>query len=218
MAQCWFCGKIKGKRACPARGGELICSRCCGSRRRIEIHCPSDCSYLHGAHDPKWLSKSQERDQNRFLARFVALEEPQAKFYLFLHHLLAGTSNPLSALTDGELADVVTTAARTLETRAKGVLYDHQTTSPHLQSGVEWLLKLVSIRKRIEAAPEVSDSDVLAAVAALARSVEEHANEPGKDRYVEMIQKLLSIPLAEHAGPVLPDELDEPPQHLIVSP
>lgn len=218
MAQCWFCHKVKGKRACPARGGELICSRCCGSKRRVEIHCPSDCSYLHGAHDAKWLSRSQEKEQNRFLTRLVSLEQPQAQFYLFLHHLLAGTENPLSSLGDGELIDVATTAYKTLETLAKGVLYSHQTTSPDLQAAVDWLVKLVSARKKMEAAPEVSDADALVAVGAFRSSIEEHAHEAGKDRYLEMVRRLLSISPSEHPPLSLPDELDEPPQRLIVSP
>jgi hypothetical protein len=216
MAQCWSCGKVKGKRSCPARGGELICSRCCGSKRRVEIHCPSDCSYLHGAHDAKWLSQSQERDQNRFLARLLALEETQAQFYLFVHHLLAATPTPLSPLSDLELTDVLKTAAKTLETRAKGVLYSHQTTSPHLQPPVEWLLKLVSARKKIEAAPDVSDGDVLAAIAAIASSVEEHAQQTERDRYLEMSQRLLSVSFTERPALILPDELAETPPRLIL--
>jgi hypothetical protein len=218
MAQCWFCGRVKGKRACPARGGELICSRCCGSKRRIEIPCPADCSYLHGAHDAKWLSKSQEKEQDRFLASLVSLEEPQAQFYLFLHHLLVSTANPLSSLSDRDLIEVLTTATKTLETRAKGVLYSHQTTSPHLQSATEWLLKLVSARKKIEAAPDVSDGDVAVAVGGFAASAEKHAKEAGKERYLEMIQRLLSIAFAERPALALPEELDEPPASLIVSP
>jgi hypothetical protein len=219
MAQCWFCGKVKGKRACPARGGELICSRCCGSKRRVEIHCPPDCSYLHGAHDAKWISRSQERDQNRFLARLVSLEEPQAQFYLFLHHLLATTANPLSPLSDRELVDVVGTAEKTLETRARGVLYDHPTTSPHLQASVAWLLKIVASRKKIEAAPDVTEADALAAVAALAASISDHAKEVERDRYLEMIQRLLSVSFTERPALALPDELDEPPPtRLIVGP
>lgn len=218
MAQCWFCGKVKGKRTCPARSGELICSRCCGSKRRVEIRCPSDCSYLHGAHDAKWLSRSQERDQNRFLARLVSLEEPQAQFYLFLHHLLVSTTNPLSPLTDRELIDVVGTAAKTLETRARGVLYSHQPASVHLQPAVEWLLKVLAARKKIEAAPDVTDGDALVAVTAFVSSVEDHAKETEKDGYLDRIQQLLSVSFSERPALALPDELNEPPPRLIVGP
>ena len=47
MATCVHCGKSKGKRACPALGGE-ICPACCGKYRLVEIACPADCKWLGG--------------------------------------------------------------------------------------------------------------------------------------------------------------------------
>ncbi len=41
------CSNRKGKRSCPALGGE-ICQLCCGRHRLVEIACPSDCRWLHG--------------------------------------------------------------------------------------------------------------------------------------------------------------------------
>jgi len=43
--KCVYCGERKGKRECPALGG-LICSRCCGEHRGIEINCPPNCRYF----------------------------------------------------------------------------------------------------------------------------------------------------------------------------
>lgn len=45
--KCVKCGRQKGKRACPALGGD-ICSACCGTHRLKEISCPADCQYLGG--------------------------------------------------------------------------------------------------------------------------------------------------------------------------
>ncbi len=47
MATCSFCGARKGKRPCPALGGE-VCPQCCGKHRLAEINCPSDCRFLGG--------------------------------------------------------------------------------------------------------------------------------------------------------------------------
>ena len=74
MARCWSCEKVRGKRVCPARGGALICSRCCGTKRQVEIQCPSDCAYLHGA-DPSFRPDSQKREAARFLSRLKELLE-----------------------------------------------------------------------------------------------------------------------------------------------
>ncbi|MDP2343669.1 MAG: hypothetical protein Q8O67_22105 [Deltaproteobacteria bacterium] len=45
--KCVKCGKRKGKRGCPALGGD-ICSECCGTHRLKEIACPASCSWLGG--------------------------------------------------------------------------------------------------------------------------------------------------------------------------
>jgi hypothetical protein len=43
--RCSSCDRRKGKRACPALGG-VICPRCCGSKRIVEIRCPPTCRHL----------------------------------------------------------------------------------------------------------------------------------------------------------------------------
>jgi len=44
--KCPLCGARKAKRLCPAKGFQ-ICPVCCGTKREVEIDCPSDCRYLH---------------------------------------------------------------------------------------------------------------------------------------------------------------------------
>src|SRR5689334_14289365 len=45
--KCVKCGARKGKRACPALGGD-ICPQCCGEHRLKSIACPSSCTWLGG--------------------------------------------------------------------------------------------------------------------------------------------------------------------------
>src|SRR5437870_12186514 len=45
MATCPLCSSRSGKRYCPAIA-EQICAVCCGTKREIEIDCPSSCPYL----------------------------------------------------------------------------------------------------------------------------------------------------------------------------
>ena len=218
MAQCWFCGKVKGKRSCPAHGGALICSRCCGANRVVSIQCPPSCIYLHGTHDPKWSSESQEKESARFFARALALDDRPAQFYLFLHYLLALSKNPLSGLDDRELGEVATAAASTLQTRAKGVLYTHPTERLHLQQAAEWLIRLVTSREKLPAAPPASDEEMVVALRALAAGVEEHAREGGRERYLSKLERLFSKSRAGGQPLTLPEGLDEPPSRLIVTP
>lgn len=219
MAQCWYCGKVKGKRACPARAGALICSRCCGANRLAAIPCPSDCVYLHGTHDPKWSSESQEKEFARFFARAMALEERPAGFFWFLHYVLALSRNPLAGLDDFELGEAATASASTVETRAKGVLYTHSPSRLHLQPASEWLTRLVLSREKFPEAPTVSDDEAGAALRALVECVEEHAREKGRERYLAKIQRLLSRAGTPADPLTLPEDLDPPPTpRLIVTP
>ncbi len=45
--KCVHCGQRKGKRRCPALGGD-ICPQCCGEHRLKTIACPPDCVHLGG--------------------------------------------------------------------------------------------------------------------------------------------------------------------------
>jgi hypothetical protein len=207
MAICWSCGRVKGKRACPARGGELICSRCCGTKRRVEIHCPEDCAYLRGA-DAQWTSESQQKDEARFLSHFLDLDERRAGFAIFFHHLIFQAARPIAALADDELASVLETASKTLETRGKGVLYSHQASSPHLQPLADWLVKVLSERGSIPGAPEATDAEVVAALNATLAAARDHAAEgSGRDRYLDLAARVLGEALRHGPRIELPEAL-----------
>jgi hypothetical protein len=209
---------VKGKRSCPARGGSLICSRCCGANRVTSIHCPSDCIYLHGAHDPKWSSESQEKESARFFARMVDLGEGPAEFCILLHYLLAMAKNPLWGLDDGELREALVSAASTLETRLKGILYSHPTERSYLQPAADWLVRLIGSRRELSEAPPISDAESVAVLRTLAASVEEHVRNDGRERYLSKAERLLSKAGVEAPPLALPGDLEEPPPRLIVTP
>jgi hypothetical protein len=74
MATCVYCGARKGKRACPALGGE-ICPLCCGKHRTIDIECPSDCRWLQGlalvGDEPTGFTREQYAEACDRLLAFV---------------------------------------------------------------------------------------------------------------------------------------------------
>jgi len=178
---CWFCQKVKGKRSCPARGGELICSRCCGTKRRVEIHCPEDCPYLHGEHDPRWESRGRMEEQARFAGAFVGLDEKGASLLAFLHVLLLQSRRSLGGeLSDREAQQLIAALARTYGTLSKGLIYQHQVDSPRLQSQVDRLAHLLRERERF--VPGTSDGDVLAALTALEASLSTHLDRAASGR------------------------------------
>lgn len=213
---CWSCEKVKGKRSCPARGGALICSKCCGTKRRVEILCPSDCAYLEGAHDAKWSSATRQKDEARFLSHFLALPEKQAGFFFFLHHALLMRT---ASLSDEELADILNTTEKTLDTERKGIVYQHHTESPHLEPVVEWLSRVVRSRGQIKEAPPTSDEEVSLALEALVQALADHRELGTTETYLDRARRILSKFMAEAPPLELPDDLAEPGGgSLIVSP
>lgn len=85
--KCVYGGKRKGDRECPALGG-LICSRCCGENRGVEINCPPDCRYFkkheefqqskHAeSYRKTWAEKNQDllEEENRQLVEAIGVLE-----------------------------------------------------------------------------------------------------------------------------------------------
>src|ERR1051325_10170121 len=80
---CPLCGERKAKRACPALN-RLICPVCCGTKRLVEISCPSDCVYLTTArsHPPAVEQRRLEQDRAIMLPVVQGLSDRQARVFL----------------------------------------------------------------------------------------------------------------------------------------
>jgi hypothetical protein len=77
MATCPLCSSRPGKRYCPAKDVH-ICAVCCGTKREVEIDCPSSCGYLKASRsyeaekpiiEPELIAKIRKYD-NSFVERF----------------------------------------------------------------------------------------------------------------------------------------------------
>ncbi|HWX24374.1 MAG TPA: hypothetical protein VN083_05000 [Vicinamibacteria bacterium] len=109
----------------------MICSQCCGEKRRVEIDCPEDCVYLKGGHAPAWEGRETERkrDLNRLAPYIGALTEAQAQLFFAT---LAGIHEIRSRgeLEDRTLAEAIQTLARSASTRSHGLIYEHAAGDP----------------------------------------------------------------------------------------
>jgi hypothetical protein len=102
-----------------------ICAVCCGTKREIEIDCPSACSYLKASRsyeaekpvlDADMLTKMRQYDQG-FIERF--------------DHVLAGVNGTVSEyrasspwLVDQDVIEVYKTLAATMKTLSSGIYYE----------------------------------------------------------------------------------------------
>lgn len=83
--KCVKCGKQKGKRACPALGGD-ICSACCGTHRLKEISCPADCTWLGGLAVVAGLSEPPPEDVRAVIQEVCASVGPWIRTYPHRQH------------------------------------------------------------------------------------------------------------------------------------
>ena len=166
-AICPLCAQRKGRRACPAKGA-AICSACCGSKRRVEIACPSDCVWLDGAHDAGWEGRETERrrDARRLGPHLQRLSREQADLF-FLALVGLGAMRSRRDLDDALLAAAVSALRKTVDTRQRGILYDHQAEDLRAQGLLLELRGLFEARNEEDQPVAPADGDLSAVLAAL---------------------------------------------------
>ena len=140
---------------------------------------------------------------------------------LFTHHLMLSARVRFAPLSDEELQAVIGPARKTMDTRAKGIVYTHPVGTPHLDKVADWLARVLSERGSIQTAPEASDSDVSTVLEAISQAIRDHAANKPHAGYLETAEQVLQSSLGGAPAIELPDSigaLDEPPPDLIVSP
>ena len=177
MAACPLCRQRKGKRACPAKG-ELICAQCCGTKRRVEIDCPDDCTWL-GGHAGTWEGRETERtrDLRRLAPSLERLSDAQARLFFLSLVGLTGLRAGRRDLGDALLLEAVAALRKTVETREKGILYEHPADDLRAQGLVHELSGLFEAKDEEGAAQAPADADLLAVLRALERALLEVAGE-----------------------------------------
>lgn len=170
---CPGCRKRRGKRACPARG-EPICSQCCGTMRRVEIDCPPGCAFLDGAQAGAWDGRSAQRDRDaRRVAPFLeGLSEAQGRLVLLFLVGTAAIRARRRDLDDRLLLEAVRALLRTVETREKGILYEHPAADVRAQGLAHDLALLFEARDEDGRSHAPADRDLAMALARLLRAVE----------------------------------------------
>src|SRR5687768_9993573 len=148
---CPSCGHRKARRDCPALC-RTICPVCCGTKRLTEIACPPTCGYLATAreHPAAVVKRQQERDVALLLPTIRHLTERQYQLF-FLVQTLVARHKPegFARLLDADVAEAAAALAATLETSARGVIYEHAATSSVAQRLVaEMKGMLEEIRKQ----------------------------------------------------------------------
>ena len=134
MATCPLCAERPAKRYCPAKDIK-ICAVCCGTKREIEIDCPSSCSYLKASRsyeyekpipDPQLAAKAHQ-----FGPEFVAQHHVLLDFVT-----LAIVEERMSSawLVDNDVIQVLKALSQTLRTLSGGIYYEALPEGPIRQA------------------------------------------------------------------------------------
>src|SRR6188472_3551065 len=191
---CPLCQRRKARRDCPALG-RSICSVCCGTKRLVEINCPDTCVHLSTAraNPAAVVRRQQEADLTRLLPTIQGLTERQHQLF-FLFHSVITRHRPdgFARLVDADVAEAAGAVAATLETAAKGVIYEHQTQSTVAQKlAGEFRRLLEEVRKEGAAVYDHEAAVTLRAIEHGARTI--GAATGGTDSYLTLMGRLLQV-------------------------
>jgi hypothetical protein len=175
---CPLCRQRRGKRACPAKG-EAICSQCCGTKRRLAIDCPPDCVWLDGAHAGAWEGRTRARDRDaRRVGPFLeGLSEAQGRLVLLSLVGIAAIRGRRREADDRLLLEAVAALRKTLETREKGIVYEHAPADARAQGLVHELAELFEARDAEGVSHAPAGRDLARALERLERTIEATVKE-----------------------------------------
>lgn len=128
---CPLCGERRARRACPALGKQ-ICPVCCGTKRLVQIQCPSDCAYLATAreHPPAATVRQHQRDVGLVVQFMRDLNQRQSQLFFLVNTFLQQYTPPeVQPLIDDDVAEAAAALAATFETALRGVIYEHRPAS-----------------------------------------------------------------------------------------
>lgn len=200
--QCPSCNQRKARRACPALA-RTICTVCCATKRLTEIQCPADCVYLASAreHPAAVVRKQGERDAAILLPSIRHLTERQHQLFFLFHSVISQYSpDGFGRLQDEDVAEAAAAVASTLETAARGVIYEHVPQSPvatALARAITGMLEDVRAK-----GTRVYDGEAAIALRAIERGARDTRTElPGDPAaYLGLVARLLQMSRAAQSG------------------
>jgi hypothetical protein len=177
---------------------------CCATKRLVEIDCPEDCPHLIAAreHPAAQVKRQQERDVAFLFPSIRHLNERQHQLFFLFHTAIARhTPQGFTRLVDEDIEQAAGAVAATLETSARGVIYEHAPASlPAQRLAADLTALLGQIRAE---GGTVSDAEAAAAL----RAIEQGARDGKKGGdgtetfYASLIARLLQVRRRQGPGP-----------------
>ena len=124
MARCPLCNERSAKRFCPAKQ-TTICAVCCGTKREVEIDCPSSCVHLQAGRsyeserkppNPQLVARARSFREN-FLAEYGPILSALGK-------AVADERQTSAWLVDRDVEEVYKSLVATMKTLSSGIYYE----------------------------------------------------------------------------------------------
>lgn len=179
----------------------------------MEIDCPDDCPHLAAAreHPAAPVKRQQEQDLAVVLPSIRHLTERQRQLYLLLYSaVVQHRPQGLARLLDEDVEQAAAAVAATLETAAKGVIYQHTASSlPAQRLAAEMTALLEQTRAR---GARVSDTEAAIALRAIEQGARDARKAPGgtDTSYISLMARLLQVRPGRGSGQSEPAKPESP--------
>jgi hypothetical protein len=209
MAVCPVCSQRSGKRFCPAKA-EKICAVCCGSKREIEIDCPSHCSYLRTG----WNYEAEKREPDVDLA--AKINQFDDDFIYRMSPVLDALSTEVVSerfqsnwLVDNDLIEVYRALIATMKTLSSGIYYEsvpngtvRESLYRRLKAKLDQMMQPAEVDQH---ALKVSEAIEVLEFLALAAQMNS-SNRPKSRRYLDWLSSMAAsrVPQETSSGLILP--------------
>ena len=124
MARCPLCSERPAKRFCPAKETR-ICSKCCGSRREVDIDCPGSCHHLMAGRvyesDRRTPDPQLESAVQKFDKTFTYRHTPVLNAVCLA---ICEERAETPWLLDTDVIEVLKDLTRTMKTLSSGIYYE----------------------------------------------------------------------------------------------
>ena len=194
MPKCPLCSQRPAKRRCPAKG-QLICPVCCGTKREVEIDCPSDCRYLQTGRAYEWERGGSGRPlpgQRQFNEQFFY---SHGELIASVASALLEERSALPGLVDQDAREAFKALQATMKTLDAGIYYETLPVAGGGATAIYRRLKGVLDEWLQPGSPDreaAKVSDVLAVIDFMIATSDFHSSErPRSRRYLDWLRGMV---------------------------
>lgn len=183
---------------------------CCATKRVTEIDCPPYCVHLVSTrnHPAAAVKRQQEADVAVLMPSIRELTERQYQLFFLFHNVIAQTPpEGLTRVTDADVAQAAASLASTLETAARGIIFEQPPQSPTAR-------KLADAFKTLMEHVREQGATLFDREAAITlRAIEQGAATVGRSQgagetaYLDLMARLLQVKQAQPERPSGPSPI-----------